>query len=488
LRVERREANAEYREVEKLKAENPMPPPFRRRSVFFRGAGAMIRKILRYNQAMLKSVHLKDFKLHEDTRIHAAPITVFIGPNNSGKSSIFQALLALRQALGRQLGMFLGPVARLDTDQDNPFMYAASESVNIGEFPDVVRGGRGTLSIGVSGELESTRPSAEVGPVQMNLEVRVADNSLSYHEGELRGRPGQMKWTFLGPMERNIEARLGILEPTGGTIIFAPLQSFQLLQVRAIEPRSNTPENQAKFADIGKTMAGVPAQLLSSLHHVFPLRGFEEWGYPLPRERAQALERISLPDRAVALVTTVASNARLKKELSDRLSHLIRIGVDIEFVGGNRVKVFATQEPRGEGQRLFVNEGTGANQLPFILVPIALTPKHETILLSEPEVHLHPKGQCDLTNMLLAIAKRENIQIFIETHSEHVLHTILNAVAKGEWNRDEVALHYFQNKNGTAEVSRREINQFGQVDGGLPDFFEQSLAELTDYLKAVSKA
>jgi predicted ATPase len=89
--------------------------------------------------------------------------------------------------------------------------------------------------------------------------------------------------------------------------------------------------------------------------------------------------------------------------------------------------------------------------------------------------------------MLLKVAKEENIQFFIETHSEHVLHTILNAVAKGEWSRDEVALHYFLNESGTAKVRRREINQFGQVDGGLPDFFEQSLAELSEYLKAVSR-
>ncbi|MCH7977851.1 MAG: AAA family ATPase, partial [Acidobacteria bacterium] len=47
---------------------------------------------------MITSVSLKNFKLHASTKIEAAPITVFIGPNNSGKSSIFQALLSLRQA------------------------------------------------------------------------------------------------------------------------------------------------------------------------------------------------------------------------------------------------------------------------------------------------------------------------------------------------------------------------------------------------------
>ena len=103
-------------------------------------------------------------------------------------------------------------------------------------------------------------------------------------------------------------------------------------------------------------------------------------------------------------------------------------------------------------------------------MPVLLTPPNETILLSEPEAHLHPKGQCELTRMLLTVAKKENIQFFIETHSEHVLHAILNAVAKGRMEpSDEVALYYFQNKEWHgSDVQAREINQFGQVDGGLP--------------------
>jgi hypothetical protein len=434
---------------------------------------------------MLKSVHLKNFKLHEDTLIEAAPITVFIGPNNSGKSSIFQPLLALRQALGRRSNMFLAPAARSYTNPANPFMYPASEVVDIGEFPDVVRGGRGTLSISVSGDLESPRPAIDVGPVQASLQVQVEGNFLSYHEGNLRGRY-PLKWAFTGLMEQGAEV-LTVLDPRAGSITFALLPDFRLLQVKSVNPGVPAPILLPSLTDIGSTLASLPAQLLNSLHPIFALRGFEEWGYPLPQERVQPLERLSLPDRAVALVTTLASNARLKKELSDRLSDLLKIGVDIEFVGGNRVKVFATREPHGDGQRLFVNEGTGANQLPFILVPIALTPKHETILLSEPEAHLHPKGQCELTRTLLTLAKKENIQFFIETHSEHVLHVVLNAVGKGEWAKEDVALHYFENVEGKAQVKRLGINEHGQVDGGLPGFFDQSLAELTEYLDALGK-
>jgi hypothetical protein len=436
---------------------------------------------------MLKSVHLKNFKLHEDTLIEAAPITVFIGPNNSGKSSIFQALLALRQAMNSPIHpsrAFISPLARLDTGPGNPFMYVASELVNIGEFADVARGGRGTLAIGVAGGLESTQPLAEVGPVQVNLEVRVADNSLSYHEGELFGSYS-LKWVFLGQTEPSPEI---VLSTLFGRITFAKVPGFQLLRVASVQARTpDSPELQRRLQDTGNALAGAPGQLLNSLHHVSAIRGFEEWGYPLPEERAQSLERICLPDRAVALVTTIASNARLKKQLSDRLSDLLKIGLDIEFVGGSRVKVFANQEKRTDGQRLFVNEGTGANQLPFILVPIALTPAGETILLSEPEVHLHPERQCELTRMLLKVAKKESIQFFIETHSEHVLHVILNAIARHEWLPSEVAIYYFENVNGTAKTTRLEVDEQGGVKGGLPGFFDQSLDELTEYLESLKK-
>jgi predicted ATPase len=231
-----------------------------------------------------------------------------------------------------------------------------------------------------------------------------------------------------------------------------------------------------QLIEIGSATAQAPGYLLATLHFIAPLRGFEECGHPLAKERAQSLQRMSLSDRAVALATTIASNVRLKREISNRLVELLGIGVDVEFVGSSSVKIFATDEKRGDGQRSFVNEGTGAGQLPFLLVPIALTPKNETVLLAEPEAHLHPKAQYDLARMLLTVAKRENIQFIIETHSEHVLHVILNAVAKGELTPDDVALIYFQNKNGVAEVNRRSVTKSGQVEGGLPDFFEHNLA------------
>lgn len=432
---------------------------------------------------MLKSVHLENFKLHEDTSIEAAPITVLIGPNNTGKSSIFQALLALRQAASKGSRQLFESARREPTSEDQPYLFREGQILDIGEFKDVVRQGQDVIRLGMIGAVHQGNPFGPGLPIEVSFAMDVRDNSLSLHKGQIKCPPAEIEWIW---SKARPDTRVSITVENS-VLWFSAFDSFRLIGPSGYQPPAGIPVDTDELRRISESLAAAPVRLLNSLHPIYPLRGFEEWGYPLPEKKPESLDRLSVYDRGIALAGLLAYDRELEEEVSHRLTQLLNIRIKARLVEGKRVTIWAEPSERDRSDTLFVNEGTGANQLPFILVPIALTPPHGTVLLSEPEAHLHPKGQCELTRMLLSVAKKENVQFFIETHSEHVLHTILNAVAKGEWNRDEVALHYFQNKNGTADVSRREINQFGQVDGGLPDFFEQSLHELTDYLEALRK-
>jgi hypothetical protein len=319
--------------------------------------------------------------------------------------------------------------------------------------------------------------------MEISFALDVRNDTLSLHKGKITCLPAEIEWIWYSGQPHN---RVSITVENS-VFYFSTVSNFRLIGTSGYQSPGHTPADVDRLTRVGESLAASPARLLNSVHPVYPLRGFEEWGYPLSDAPADNIDIMTLRDRALAIASKLAYDRSLEKRLSERLEGLLKIGIAAELVPGRRVKIWAKPSAGKVPDTLFVNEGTGVSQLPFILIPIALTPRNETILLSEPEAHLHPKAQCDLTRMLLTVAKKENIQFFIETHSEHVLHVILNAVAKGEWTRDQVALIYFQNKQGTAEVSRREINQFGQVDGGLPDFFEQSLSELTEYLKALSK-
>lgn len=433
---------------------------------------------------MLKSIRLKNFKLHAETSIEAAPITVFIGPNNSGKSSIFQALLLVRQAAPRNDRFLCQPSANFQLPISEPFQYSPQLTVDVGMFEEIIRRGGDDIQIEFSGTVQATKLLHEVELASVRAQLHVRGNRLVSHTGEIDCSGARTHWEFVEGLSVNNAG----LKLKGPTFLVQPLQTFQLTSPAGFQDTGALRrEIHLQYNETSMWLGSLPSNLLRSIHPVYALRGFEEWGYPITDYPPASLELLTLHDRALALPNALASDLELKKKLSDRLVELLRTSIDYVHVPGKRIKILARALLENTRETLFVNEGTGANQLPFILVPVLLTPQNETVLLSEPEAHLHPKAQCELTRMLLTVAKKENIQFFIETHSEHVLHTILNAVARGEWAPADVALYYFRNENGTAEVGRREINEFGQVDGGLPDFFEQSLSELTDYLKALSK-
>ncbi len=194
------------------------------------------------------------------------------------------------------------------------------------------------------------------------------------------------------------------------------------------------------------------------------------------------------PIEPPALLSVLAYNRQIEQQLSAWLEELLKIRIETKLLPGKRVTLLSSPtDPKVSGA-LFSNEGSGATQLPFILVPIGLTPAGETILLSEPEAHLHPQAQVQLTRLLVRLAKEESRQFFIETHSEHVLHSLLSAVAEGELSRSELVIYYFERKHGIAECRKLEVDEKGRVDGGLPGFFEQSLAELSEYLEALKKS
>jgi energy-coupling factor transporter ATP-binding protein EcfA2 len=435
---------------------------------------------------MLKSIRLKNFKLHEDTSIEAARITVFIGPNNSGKSSIFQALLALREAVQRGTGEFLVPAERQETKKDQPFLYPEFRIIDIGKFDDVARVARRDIEIAVGGVLEQPQDLEQVGPVEIRFEVNVHANVLSCHNGVLRVQRQQLSWSASPPVPQGpVQSSLDVGD---FVFMFATSNDFHLIQPAGLRffssSRTDVPEVARRMA---RSLASAPSQLLNSLHPVSPLRGLEEHGQPLPESRYQSVERMTLPDRAVAVAAAIASDVGLKSQVSEALRDLLKIGIDVQHVGAHRVMLRTTTARADKAGGLFANEGMGANQIPFLFVPIAMTPPHETVLLFEPEVHLHPRSQSELTSLLLEAAQKRNLQLMIETHSEHVLHKLLHSVATGELGERDLAVYYFENANGISKTRKLQINKHGQVEGGLPGFFEQSLEELSESLQSFKK-
>ncbi|MBI4753656.1 AAA family ATPase [Candidatus Desantisbacteria bacterium] len=421
---------------------------------------------------MITKIGLKGFKLHGSTSITASPITIFIGPNNSGKSSLVQAIQALCQTNPNN-SIFLPTIGKTN---DNIYRYLPNTyKVDLGNFKDVIRQGNEYVHIRLEGSLPK---------ITMDFQVKIKNNMLCDHEGFSRALEEDMeiKWEYMngGISNANLISSRYPCE-------FSPKTTFQLISFNGITLTSSSSRDQQEYhKNLGQIIGNSPRDLLSTCQFSYPLRGFEESGYFLPGqppEKCSMLENITLNDRTTALIAAFAYNASLRKEVAEKLSDIMGVNydIDVQWIGDNRVQLLLKQPTN----TLMVNEGTGLQQMIAFLVQLILVPDNSTVFIAEPEAHLHPRSQVEMGRLLLKFFKKKKIQLFIETHSEHLLHAFLHAILRQELQRDELSVCYFENKDGNATITQQEIDELGRVKGGFSGFFEQSLQELTEFLEAI---
>jgi predicted ATPase len=139
------------------------------------------------------------------------------------------------------------------------------------------------------------------------------------------------------------------------------------------------------------------------------------------------------------------------------------------------------------GEVSLAAEGFGTNALVQLLFELARALGGATVLMEEPEIHLHPKAQAELASVIVEEAKASNKQVIMTTHSEHIAGRLLTLVAEGKVSPEEVAIYSFEkdDETGVCSASEIEVTPRGQVMGGLRSFFETDLDEMRRYSDAL---
>lgn len=123
------------------------------------------------------------------------------------------------------------------------------------------------------------------------------------------------------------------------------------------------------------------------------------------------------------------------------------------------------------------NIGYGySNVLPLIVAGL-IAREGDILIIDSPEAHLHPSAQSELAKFLAKVAQN-GVQIFIETHSEHVLNGIRIAINTGEFTSSNVSLLYFQD-NVVERIKHIEIDSKGGIDEWPSGFFDQYEKDLS---------
>jgi energy-coupling factor transporter ATP-binding protein EcfA2 len=110
-----------------------------------------------------------------------------------------------------------------------------------------------------------------------------------------------------------------------------------------------------------------------------------------------------------------------------------------------------------------VDVGYGVSQVLPLVVQTILATKRRRVLLQQPEVHLHPKGQAALGTFFSKMVAHSKKEFVIETHSDYLLDRVRLEVARGTLRPEDVGILFFEKAGMVTHVHLIEIDGAGNV-------------------------
>ena len=454
---------------------------------------------------MLHKLRIKNFKGWKDTdRITMAPITLFFGANSSGKSSIGQFLMMLKQTVespdrkavfypgGKnsavQLGSYQEMVFHRNPKNKIAFDYAWSLQ-DILKFKDPVSGHA------YSGDSLSFQ--AEVGLGDKDQHTLVLDH-LKYElmeNNEVRLSIG-MERKVDTKSEYKVDAANYNLKRKQGRVWYpgAPVR-FYGFPDEVVAYHQN--------ADFVQALNLRHEKLFRSLCYLGPLRTKAErlysWTGIEPESVGYAGENTVAAILAARGRKISLGYKRSAKTFEGVIAlKLKEMGLIEEF------KVNPISEQRQEyevkvrtkGSRDWVDlpdVGFGISQVLPVLVQCFYAPAGSIILMEQPEIHLHPNAQSLLADVMIdAINSRENgvdrnIQLVVETHSEHFLRRLQRRIAEDAVPQEKVSAYFANIAKTPATLDPLQIDIFGNIQNWPENFFGDEMGDITEHAKAAIK-
>lgn len=140
---------------------------------------------------------------------------------------------------------------------------------------------------------------------------------------------------------------------------------------------------------------------------------------------------------------------------------------------------------------LLTDVGFGVSQVLPIIVLLYYAPENSTIIIEQPEIHLHPLAQSALADLFINVVERRGLQILFESHSEHLLLRLQRRIAEEILGQDDVILHSASYRGNASHLGQLEVDEFGQIynwpEHFMGDAFGETLAAEKARLRRFNK-
>ncbi|MEK6324842.1 MAG: AAA family ATPase [Acidobacteriota bacterium] len=409
------------------------------------------------------------------TEIEIKPLTILAGANSSGKSSIMQPLLLLKQTLDATYdpGPLLldGPNIRFSS-ADQMFSRTGKRA--------------GANSFWVGFEVEPERNFRVHFGRERNKGIRIERMVYENQKEKTTLRPEMTQGEIATVLPFSVTGLADVSRKEDWKWVVVRNRCFLELELR------NTADTVRAKGMLGVSPSGGMESFVREAIHLPGLRGNPERAYPVTAVGP------TFPGTFENYAASVISKwqAEPDEEKLEKLGkNLERLGLTWKVaatpVNDTQVELQVGRLPhaiRG-GARDLVNiadVGFGMSQTLPVLVALLAAQPGQLVYLEQPEIHLHPRAQF-LMAEILADAAIRGVRVVAETHSSLLLLGVQTLVAEAsrKLDPDMVKLHWFTRRaDGSTQISSNDLDASGAFGDWPEDFGEVFLEAESRYLNA----
>ena len=412
---------------------------------------------------MITELRTQNFKSWQDTgTLQFAPLTGFFGANSSGKTSILQVLLMLKQTVEQP------------SNWNKPLYFGDEESlVNLGNFDAIIHKHKQDLSLNISVSWQSSTVA------DINKHIRFHNLKFPAHVETLPPSQGDRD------RSEEISFSTNIARSTMNNFYY----KTDLYRLNVEQPELfrcyGLRTGQTQTVEISSQFEEAFEKLFSRILYLGPLREYPRRHYPWKGDHPENIGRYG--EKTIsAMLSGRIRRLPIDEQIPKWLQRLDLIdSYDVQPLSDTGGKYECLVKQYKDGPEVPLTDvGFGVSQVLPVLILCYYAPKGSILILEQPEAHLHPKVQSELADVLIDVVKNRNVQIILESHSEHLLLRLMRRIAEEKLSVDDTTLYFCQINDGTSEIERLNMDQYGNIRNWPQDFFGDSTGELIKKTKA----
>ncbi len=424
---------------------------------------------------MISEITIENFRAYSDpVTVRVRPVTVLIGQNSAGKSTLIKFLQMLRQTLESaedsffvtegshvQLGAFRDLKNRNTTKRSVDF----SIRINTDDIPSLsvlsalMQFGKGT--------------SQDWKSVMSNLagkDLPASISSASVIDYEVTGSIHYTRAQPRGSHKIKMSAN-------GDSIAVLNTKNIRLAKFLNITEESDRPETAIVNYLKNRALEPVRYEFVSS-RHLSPIREESERAIIVaspPKDDVGHRGQFAMPHLR-KLLESGKDDAKLVLKHAEAVAGVSNLHFDTTMKGYlGHVK--GKNKQTGAECHL-ADFGFGVSQCIPIFVQGALMHKGQLLMVEQPEAHLHPTAQLNVASFFADLWNQRKVASLIETHSANILLRLRRLVKEGTLNHKDISVAYFHTDDCRVAVKNLDIQPDGSLEKGLPmEFFGADVIE-----------